>query len=159
MTPPAPTPRPGDQLASTVCGTRVVVIREPADVPPQLACGGATYATDVDADDRPHLYRCRTLTEAGIPVAAGTDAPYGTPDPWAVMRAATERDDGERLPPEAALRLFTGEPRHPTRTRRLAVGAVADLCLLHEPLRAALDVLSGELVRAAYVSGRRMAPA
>ncbi|MGX9882905.1 amidohydrolase family protein [Streptomyces sp. NPDC002276] len=120
---------------------------------------GAAYATDVDADDRPHLYRCRTLTEAGIPVAAGTDAPYGTPDPWAVMRAATERDDGERIQPEAALRLFTGEPQHPARTRRLAVGVVADLCLLHAPLREALDALSGELVRAAYVSGRRIPPA
>ncbi|MFJ9896244.1 amidohydrolase family protein [Streptomyces sp. NPDC091280] len=116
------------------------------------------YATDVDADDRPHLYRCRTLIEAGIPVAAGTDAPYGTADPWAVMRAATRRDDGERLRPEAALRLFTGEPRHPARTRRLTVGAVADLCLLHVPLREALRTLSGELVRAAYVSGRPVTP-
>ncbi|SEE97325.1 Predicted amidohydrolase YtcJ [Streptomyces sp. 3213] len=118
----------------------------------------AAYATDVDADDRPHLYRCRTLTEAGIPLAAGTDAPYGTPDPWAVMRAATERDAGERLQPGAALRLFTGEPQHPARTRRVVVGAVADLCLLHVPLRTALDALSGELVRAAYVSGRSITP-
>ncbi|MBK3565138.1 amidohydrolase family protein [Streptomyces sp. MBT62] len=118
----------------------------------------AAYATDVDPDDRPHLYRCRTLAEAGIPLAAGTDAPYGTSDPWAVMRAATERDDGERLRPEAALRLFTGEPQHPARTRRLAVGAVADLCLLHVPLREALNALSGELVRAAYVSGRCITP-
>jgi predicted amidohydrolase YtcJ len=120
---------------------------------------GEAYATDVDADDRPHLYRCRTLTEAGIPLAAGTDAPYGTPDPWAVVRAATERDDGERLDPGAALRLFTGEPQHPARTRRLTVGSTADLCLLHVPLREALRTLSGELVRAAYVSGRRMARA
>ncbi len=120
---------------------------------------GEAYATDVDADDRPHLYRCRTLIEAGIPLAAGTDAPYGTPDPWAVMRAATERDDGERLDPGAALRLFTGEPQHPARARRLTVGSVADLCLLHVPLREALRTLSGELVRAAYVSGRRLARA
>jgi predicted amidohydrolase YtcJ len=119
---------------------------------------GEAYATDVDADDRPHLYRCRTLTEAGVPLAAGTDAPYGTPDPWAVMRAATEREEGERLEPAAALRLFTGEPQHPARTRRLRVGAVADLCLLHVPLREALRVLSGQLVRAAYVSGRRITP-
>ncbi|MFE2884911.1 amidohydrolase family protein [Streptomyces sp. NPDC059272] len=117
------------------------------------------YAADVDVDDRPHLYRCRTLTEAGVPLAAGTDAPYGTPDPWAVMRAATEREDSERLQPLAALRLFTGEPRHPARPRRLTVGSDADLCLLHVPLREALRTLTGELVRATYVLGRRIGPA
>ncbi|MEV6539384.1 amidohydrolase family protein [Streptomyces sp. NPDC051665] len=116
----------------------------------------AAYATDVDPDDRPHLYRCRTLIEAGVPLAAGTDAPYGTADPWAVMRAAAERDHAERLQPRAALRLFIGEPQHPARTRRLTVGSAADLCLLHVPLREALRTLSGELVRAAYVAGRRI---
>ncbi len=40
MTTPATTWRPGDQLASTACGTRVVVIRAPADAHPPLACGG-----------------------------------------------------------------------------------------------------------------------
>ncbi|MBK3572344.1 hypothetical protein JHN63_00580 [Streptomyces sp. MBT65] len=49
MTPPAPTPRPGDQLASTVCGTRVVVIRAPADVRPQLACGGSPLVPAAEA--------------------------------------------------------------------------------------------------------------
>ncbi|MFI1212965.1 amidohydrolase family protein [Streptomyces sp. NPDC020802] len=119
---------------------------------------GAAYATDVHADDRPHLYRCRSLTEAGVPVAAGTDAPYGTHDPWAVMRAAVERADGEGVPPEAALRLFLGTPEQPGRTRRLAVGATADLCLLRVPLREALDALSADVVRAAYVDGRPITP-
>jgi len=41
MTSPAPTLRPGDQLASTVCTTRVVVVRAPADRQPALTCGGA----------------------------------------------------------------------------------------------------------------------
>ncbi|MEU9288624.1 hypothetical protein AB0D57_29045 [Streptomyces sp. NPDC048275] len=41
MTPPATTPRPGDQLASTVCGTRVVVVRAPAEGPAVLTCGGS----------------------------------------------------------------------------------------------------------------------
>ena len=51
MTPPAPTPRPGDQLASTVCGTRVVVIRAPAagQPQPQLTCGGSLLVPAADA--------------------------------------------------------------------------------------------------------------
>ncbi|ELP69891.1 hypothetical protein ACKI1I_24285 [Streptomyces turgidiscabies] len=44
MTTPETTPRPGDQLASTACGTRVVVIRAPADARPQLTCAGAPMA-------------------------------------------------------------------------------------------------------------------
>lgn len=38
MAPPAP--RPGDQLASTVCTTRVVVIRAPAGKDVSVECGG-----------------------------------------------------------------------------------------------------------------------
>jgi hypothetical protein len=40
MTPTAGTLRPGDQLASTVCGARVIVIRAPTGPIPTIACGG-----------------------------------------------------------------------------------------------------------------------
>ena len=40
MTSPAPDLRPGDQLASTVCGAKVAVIRAPAGRRPLIACGG-----------------------------------------------------------------------------------------------------------------------
>ncbi len=33
--------RPGEQLASTVCTTRVIVVRAPAGGAPQIACGGS----------------------------------------------------------------------------------------------------------------------
>lgn len=120
---------------------------------------GCQYATDVDPADLPHLYRCRSLTAAGIPVAAGTDAPYGTDDPWAVMRAAVARaavarGAGEALEPAAALRLFTGEPDRPGTPRRIRPGSRADLCLLHTPLRDALDVLSADLVRRIWIDGQ-----
>jgi hypothetical protein len=49
MTPPAPTLRPGDQLASTVCGTRVVVIRAPGAAQPQLTCGGSPLVPAAEA--------------------------------------------------------------------------------------------------------------
>jgi hypothetical protein len=38
--------RPGDQLASTVCTTRVVVIRVPAEGQPTIECGGSPMAGD-----------------------------------------------------------------------------------------------------------------
>jgi hypothetical protein len=49
MESPAPTPRPGDQLASTVCGTRVIVIRAPAAGAPGLECGGKPMMPAADA--------------------------------------------------------------------------------------------------------------
>jgi len=41
VTTPALSLRPGDQLASTVCTTRVVVIRVPHDRRPLIECGGS----------------------------------------------------------------------------------------------------------------------
>lgn len=37
----SPIPRPGDQLASTVCTTRVVVVRVPSANQPVITCGDA----------------------------------------------------------------------------------------------------------------------
>ncbi|MGW2520630.1 hypothetical protein ACWC09_27150 [Streptomyces sp. NPDC001617] len=53
MTSPAPTLRPGDQLASTVCTTRVVVVRAPADRKPALTCGGAPLVPAATARPAP----------------------------------------------------------------------------------------------------------
>lgn len=115
------------------------------------------YEADVHPDDQPHLYRCGTLIAAGIPVAAGTDAPYGTADPWAVMRTAVGRAGPEGLPPRAALGLFLGTPLAPGGPRRtVAPGAPADLCLLHLPLGAALDDLTADAVRATLVAGQTL---
>jgi hypothetical protein len=36
-----PTLRPGVQLASTACSTRVVVVRAPADGSPEITCGNS----------------------------------------------------------------------------------------------------------------------
>ncbi|MGD6749590.1 amidohydrolase family protein [Streptomyces sp. BH105] len=120
----------------------------------------AAYENDVAADDRPHLYRCGTLGAAGIPVAAGTDAPYGTADPWAVMRAAAGRVGPDGVTPRVALGLFLGAPLDPGGpARTVTQGVEADLCLLHVPLRTALEALSADCVRAAFVGGRAVSEA
>ncbi|WP_306320014.1 MULTISPECIES: amidohydrolase family protein [unclassified Streptomyces] len=113
------------------------------------------YETDVADDDQAHLYRCGTLRASGIPVAAGTDAPYGTADPWAVMRAAAGRSGPEGVAPREALGLFLGAPHAPAGPpRSVAPGAAADLCLLHVSLREALENLTADCVRATLVGGR-----
>ncbi|MFC1401336.1 MULTISPECIES: hypothetical protein [Streptacidiphilus] len=52
MTSPATRLRPGDQLASTVCSTRVVVIRA-AEGQPVIACGGSPMVAAAAATARP----------------------------------------------------------------------------------------------------------
>lgn len=113
------------------------------------------YRTDVDPDDLDSLYRCRSLLDAGVAVAAGTDAPFGGPDPWAAMRAAVSRDLGpaERVDAATALGLFLGAPDAPATRRRVEPGAPADLCLLGVPLAVALEELDASNVRAAFVAG------
>jgi len=100
---------------------------------------GDAYARDVADEDRPWLYRCRGFLDAGIPLGGGTDAPFGSPDPWAAMQAAVERHsagglclgEDETLTPERALALFTSAPEAPGGPPRcVAPGAPADLCLL-----------------------------
>ncbi|QNN62985.1 amidohydrolase family protein [Leucobacter denitrificans] len=52
---------------------------------------GDQYLTDVEAADIPHLYRHRTLLDAGVPTVASSDAPYGPVNPWQVMHDALNR--------------------------------------------------------------------
>lgn len=124
---------------------------------------GDAYLASVPPRDRPWLYRGRGFREAGIALAAGTDAPFGHDDPWRAMRAAVDRraasgavlEATESLTPEEALALFTSPLESPGRpARRLAVGAVADLCLLDRPWAAARERLCADDVAATFIAGR-----
>ena len=128
-----------------------------------LAERGEQYAADVAPEDLPWLYRGRAWLDAGVPLAAGSDAPYGSPDPWASMRAAVERRSGagrplapdEALVPEQALALFTApadDPGGPP--RKIEPGAPAELCLLDRPWREARLRLRAEDVAASFCAGR-----
>ena len=165
-------PHPGDRIEH---GSLI-----PAELIPALRRAGTTvvtnpslvrergdrYLADVDADDRPDLYRLASLARGGVAVAGGTDAPFGNPDPWVSIRAAVERrtrgglplGPGEAVPVARAVGLFTGPAGAPGRPGRVVAGAAADLCLLDRPWAALLGTpapeLSAELVRATVVGGR-----
>lgn len=123
-----------------------------------LAERGVQYAREVAADDVPLLYRLQSWRAAGVRLAAGSDAPFGGLSPWAAMAAAVNRlpgfGAGESLNPEAALALYLGpadDPGGPA--RRVAVGAVADLCLIDRNWVAARADLAAVQVRATIIAG------
>jgi predicted amidohydrolase YtcJ len=145
------------ELADEIARLGLTVVTQPGFI----AARGDRYRTDVDPVDLPHLYRCRSLLERGIGVAFGSDAPYGPADPWRVMRAAmTRQSDGgsvlgvdERVDGRCALDRWLGSADRPERPRRLAVGAVADLCLLRAPLAEVIAEPDAEQVAATFVDG------
>jgi predicted amidohydrolase YtcJ len=122
-------------LLPILAGLGVTVVTQPNFIRER----GDAYRAEIAAAELPWLYRGRSFQVAGIPLAAGSDAPFGRPEPWMAMQAATDRKsaDGhalgpdEALTPEQALSLFLGpldDPGGPP--RRVETGAVADLCLL-----------------------------
>ncbi|MBU1376775.1 MAG: amidohydrolase family protein [Alphaproteobacteria bacterium] len=163
--------RPGDRIehgsvippdaVTALKRLNLTVVTQPAFIHER----GDRYAAEVAAQDQPDLYRCRSLLDAGVPVAASSDAPYASADPWAGMAAAVHRTSrggrvlaaGERIAPARALDLYVDDPSAPGRApRRIATGAPADLCLLDAPLAHVLDTPGAGHVRATFIAGRRV---
>lgn len=123
---------------------------------------GDAYIEEVCRRDLPWLYRGRGFLEAGIRLAAGTDAPLGDPNPWLAMQAAVDRrtrhgavlGPDEALTPEEALALFGGDPLAPGGAPAAVVeGSIADLCLLDRPWSAARQDLAVTSVAATVQGG------
>lgn len=148
---------PPDLLAE-LAALRLTVVAQPHFI----AERGDAYLQEVAAEDQPWLYRLRGLLDAGVPLAGGSDAPFGEPNPWAAMQAAVSRrtrsgqvmGEHEALTPEQALALFTTPLDAPGgAARRLAVGQSADLCLLDRSWAAARVDLAAVCVRETWRDG------
>ena len=131
--------------------------------PAFIAERGDRYRVEADPDDLPALYRLASLVRAGVPLGLSSDAPYGTSDPWSVMRAAVTRTTAagavmgpdEALSPEAALAGYLGSAADPGgKPREIRPGAPADLCLLHAPWTEVRERLKADVVRAVFSAGR-----
>lgn len=129
-----------------------------------IAERGDQYTDDIPADEQPQLWRIASLIDAGIPVAASTDAPFGALDPWAAMRAAVTRatasghvlGPAERVPPRQALQMFQGSADRPGQPRCIAQGQPGDLVVLSVPPADALAALASDMVLASIVAGALM---
>lgn len=123
---------------------------------------GDTYLRDIEAGDHDFLYRCRTFLNWNIPLAGGSDAPFGTADPWTAMRAAVSRHTAsgqtlgcdEALNPEQALALFLGSLETPGKMRHIQPGMTADLCLLKHPWNVARTRLTNDDVQLVINKGK-----
>ncbi len=163
--------RPGDRLEHASVAPREALdqaVRLGLRVVTQpnfVAERGDAYRTEVESRDLSCLYRVRSWLEAEVPLAAGTDAPFGDPDPWRAMQAAVTRStrsgqtlgEAEIVSPETAFALFcdpfaTAHARAIPSTR-LAIGQRADLCLLDLPWRDARRELSSDHVVATLSAG------
>src|SRR3546814_20085289 len=106
-----------------------------------IAEKGDRYLADVEPHHHPDLYRLQTLADAGLPLAGGSDAPYGSADPWRAMAAAVSRrtangaviGEAEELRPDDSLELYMADPTVIRRQRRIDGGEPADPPLLYRP--------------------------
>ena len=147
-----------EDLLSMLADSGLQVVTQPGF----LADRGERFRRDLPQDTEA-LYRYQSLLQAGIGVAASSDAPYGPVDPWQVMSAAVHRvtDGGrvlgarERVTPSEALRGYLAwgdDPGGPP--RQIRPGAPADLIVLDRTLEQALHDLSSVRVRATFINGR-----
>ncbi|PNU04993.1 amidohydrolase family protein [Novosphingobium guangzhouense] len=127
-----------------------------------IAEHGTRYLAEVEPHHHADLYRLRTLMNAGIAISAGTDAPYGNPDPWRSMAAAVSRrttngvviSAQEAVSPEKALGFYLADPADFSRQRSIEPGSIADLCLLDRPWSQARTRLRSDDVSLVLAAGK-----
>ena len=145
------------ELFSEIAALGLTVVTQPSFVYER----GDQYLVDVEALDQQDLWRCRSLLEAGIGVAFGSDAPYGSADPWTMIGNAMHRRtaNGTRLgvsetvEGETALRQLLGSAEQPCIPRSIKIGAPADLCILDRVLDEQLSYPTSDAVVATIVAG------
>ncbi|MBV8085071.1 MAG: amidohydrolase family protein [Chloroflexi bacterium] len=156
-----------DSMIEDVRAAGVAVVSQPGLVYER----GDVYIADHPPEQRGWLHRARSLAEAGIPYAIGSDAPVEHPQPSLALFAAQRRLTAggqvlgahEALTPMHALAAMTREPAHVAGIDDLGVirpGALADLVVLDadalepsspEPRIARLTMSGGRIVWRAKV--------
>ncbi len=145
------------ELVARMAGLNLFVCVQPQFVHER----GDRYLIDVEPRHHGDLYRLRSLTDAGLKLSGGSDAPFVSADPWQGMAAAQSRTTREgqtigleeALTPEQAMALYLADPADLSRQRRIAPGEPADLVLLDRSWDAAQAMPSAADVRATLIGG------
>jgi predicted amidohydrolase YtcJ len=144
--------------AATLARLGLAVVTQPGFIHDR----GDDYLRYVPPAERGWLYPCASLLHAGVPVAAGSDAPFGPASPWLAVAAATSRRSAagaavgadERVSAGRALRLFLAAPGDIRQARSIAPGQPGDVCVLRASLRRSLAGLPDPEVVATIIGGR-----
>lgn len=146
------------ELFSEIATLGLTVVTQPSFVYER----GDQYLVDVDAADQQDLWRCQSLLEAGIRVAFGSDAPYGSADPWTMIGHAMQRRTvagahlgaDEAVNAQVALQRLLGSADQPSVARFIKIGSPADLCILDRTLSEQLSSPTSDAVAATIVAGQ-----
>ena len=138
----------GDRIEhNSVCGDHeLTIIRDlglrVVTQPHFIHQRGDHYLAEVEPHDQPDLYRLASLRKEGVPLASGSDAPFGDANPWRAIWAATTRrtkegkiiGEHEAVSAAEALEGFLYRADQPgVELNRIAIGEPADLVLLKSP--------------------------
>jgi hypothetical protein len=145
------------QLLREGDAARCVALGVVASVQPAHVLDDRDVADRLWAGRTARAFAYRTLLDAGVPLALGSDAPVAPLDPWRTLAAAVHRSGDERPPwhPEqqiplpAALAASAG-PDGPVRVGRRADLVVSDL----DPSAVPVTVLSTMPVAGTLLGGR-----
>ncbi len=161
--------RPGDRIehGSEISGAMIpeivahglAIVTHPAFVHDR----GDRYLDTVAREELGGLYRLASLETAGLCLAAGSDAPYGSFDPWLALEAAKYRKtaQGRVLGVSEAMAVERTLPLYlrpfglsDCTSRTIEPGAEADFCVIEGSLQDLADCPDAGRVAATIVDGK-----
>lgn len=149
----------GEDMLNMLRNTGCTVVTQPGFI----AQRGERYRREVSATEHEDLYRYQTLLDAGIGVAASSDAPYGPLSPWKIIAAAVARKTegggllgvDEAVSAAEGLRGYLSPPHDPAGpARSLRIDDPADLCLIDRNMASLVADPGSVRVRATLIAGR-----
>jgi predicted amidohydrolase YtcJ len=126
-----------------------------ASVQPEHAVDDRDVADRFWAGRTGSAFAYRSLLDAGVPLALGSDAPVAPLDPWVAIAAAVHRSRTDRPPWHPEQQISTEAALRASSHTTVEVGRSADLVVVeHDPLRSRPDELRAMPVAATMLSGR-----